>query len=138
MNSSSSSEEREIVIVLRFKHIILIVSTIIFVICLWFLIRSFFSPSFHIEEGVSKVYKPGDLVELKGKLVAGLSPVSNVPVIVEIRDPNGLIVWIDQLVTQADGSFIIKFRLRPDASKGVYKVYVSCSVAKTNFEFKVE
>jgi len=129
--------EREIVIVLEWRHIVGICVGAVLLGVLAFYLRGYFSPRFEVSVGEG-VFKPGSVVRFSGVLRSGFSPIGNMPVAVEVRDPGGNVVWVDQVVTGGDGSFGVVFRLRSDAVRGVYTVYVSCRVVKTKFTFRVE
>ncbi|OYT28087.1 MAG: hypothetical protein B6U95_04850 [Thermofilum sp. ex4484_82] len=64
-------------------------------------------------------------------------PIIEEWVIVDVRDPNGNIVWVDQLKTDDNGCIHLHFGLKPDALKGKYIIYASCKLAKTSKEFYV-
>lgn len=69
-------------------------------------------------------YNRGDLVNISGSI----TPASGgVDVGIEVIGPGGGTVWIDTVQTNAGGSFDSQFRLDPDASFGVYRVYATPS-----------
>lgn len=70
-------------------------------------------------------------------LVAGGNPIVNEWVIVEVRDPEGRIVWVDQQRTNKEGCIVVHFGLLPSALEGKYTLYVSSKIAKVSKEFIV-
>ncbi len=76
-------------------------------------------------------YSPGDLVRIS---------VSYTPFMVvslEVRDPYGNLMFVDEGRTGVDGVAVFTFRLGEEWPEGVYKVYAASGGAKAVSEFKV-
>ena len=78
------------------------------------------------------VYTPGSVVTIRGTAPAGQSCA------IQVKDPVGATVWLDQKTAGSDGSFTSSFRLKKDARTGTYKVYVSCAAGKASTTFRVK
>ncbi len=136
MSKAESEEVKEIVIVIKWSHIAIACILIVALAALSGHIKEFFSPKFQISTSRT-VYRPGSIVEFKGVLKVGFEPVRNMPIAVEVRDPRGNIVWVDQATTDENGCFVIRFKLSSKAMHGVYTIYVSCKVARAKYTFEV-
>ena len=76
-------------------------------------------------------YHPGDRVVVRGTAQPGSL------VAIQVTDPQGLTVWVDQQKASSDGKFTSSFRLKSDARLGTYTVYASASEGKATASFKV-
>ena len=77
------------------------------------------------------VYKPGEKVVIRGKLAT-----SSGWIVVEVRGPNGELVYINQTSTSS-GIFSFSFRLPKRAKPGNYTVYAAMGEKRATAEFKV-
>ena len=77
------------------------------------------------------VYTPGSVVTIRGTAPAGQSCA------IQVKDPVGATVWVDQKTAGSDGSFTSSFRLKRDARTGTYSVYVSCAAGRASATFRV-
>ena len=69
-------------------------------------------------------YGPGDLIEIHGQ-------VQNSPnqlVAVEVKDPNGNTIMIRTVNTDANGNFVLKFKLPSTAKSGSYDVIANAKI----------
>jgi len=82
-------------------------------------------------------YSPGDLVAITGVLTGGGSPMVGADLAIEVKGPNSIVVWIDQVKTGQDGRYVSSFRLSVRAPAGEYDVYVSSSVILGMASFSV-
>ncbi|RLE71753.1 MAG: hypothetical protein DRJ37_04320 [Thermoprotei archaeon] len=76
-------------------------------------------------------YYAGDVVTIYGTAPA------DTQVAIQVKDPAGTTVWVDQKTAGSDGKFTSKFRLKSDAKLGIYKVTASSNVGKATTTFKV-
>jgi len=80
-------------------------------------------------------YVRGEVVTISGSI----SPTTpNVGVGIEVKDPNGVVVWIDSVKTDSSSKFSSSFTLRNDATLGTYIVYASYSGIVATCTFSVQ
>jgi len=76
-------------------------------------------------------YLRGEVVTISGTAAAGEY------VGIQVKDPNGVTVWIDSPKAGSDGSFTSSFRLKTDAAYGTYTVYATPPTPPRTITFKV-
>jgi len=69
-------------------------------------------------------YSPGDLIELKGKVEG--SP--NKLVAVEVKDPDGRSIVVRTVQTDADGNFVLKFKVPSSIKAGKLDIIANAKV----------
>jgi len=80
-------------------------------------------------------YVRGEVVTISGSI----SPTTpNAGVGIEVRDPNGVVVWIDSVITDSSSKFSSSFTLRNDTTLGTYIVYASYSGIVATCTFSVQ
>ncbi|MGC8935033.1 MAG: hypothetical protein ACP5LN_07755, partial [Thermoproteota archaeon] len=80
-------------------------------------------------------YVRGEVVTISGSI----SPTTpNVDVGIEVKDPNGVVVWIDSVKTDSSSKFSSSFTLRNDTTLGTYIVYASYSGIVATCTFSVQ
>jgi hypothetical protein len=80
-------------------------------------------------------YVRGEVVTISGSI----SPTTpNAGVGIEVRDPNGVVVWIDSVITDSSSKFSSSFTLRNDTTLGTYIVYASYSGIVATCTFLVQ
>ncbi|MEM3715034.1 MAG: hypothetical protein QXF82_08815 [Nitrososphaeria archaeon] len=76
-------------------------------------------------------YRPGEEVSLTVRIssciLGGLVkiPAGGVEVAIELRNPNGDVVFVDQGTTSTDGTIEFRFRI-PETVAGDYVFYLAC------------
>ncbi|RLE71750.1 MAG: hypothetical protein DRJ37_04305 [Thermoprotei archaeon] len=154
------SKENVVVIEITAKTLVMILATALVLGFLSYYFLSFFSPpSPELKIGDINVKPLSGKASLKGNitnqgnvsgevyasyeinstvcLVVGEKPVVGEWIIVEVRDPEGHVVWVDQRKTGKNGCIPVYFGLKPDAVKGKYMLYASCRTAKASEAFMV-
>jgi len=80
-------------------------------------------------------YVRGEVVTISGSI----SPTTpNAGVGIEVKDPNGVVVWIDSVITDSSSKFSSSFTLRNDTALGTYTVYASYSGIVATCTFSVQ
>ena len=80
-------------------------------------------------------YVRGEVVTISGSI----SPTTpNAGVGIEVKDPNGVVVWIDSVKTDSSSKFSSSFTLRNDTTLGTYTVYASYSGIVATCTFSVQ
>jgi len=79
---------------------------------------------------------PNNTVVISGRLVEGFNPVSKKYVAIEVRDQNGVTVWIDAVKTSDNGYFKSVFILNAEA-KGKFDVYANTDIVSERTSFQV-
>lgn len=77
-------------------------------------------------------YSPGDMVDISG---TGAAPGAQVAL--EVEEPGGGDVFVDQVTADASGDFSDSFSLSSSAGAGTYSVYASTTTQKASASFSV-
>ncbi len=141
--NSDSGEEREIVITITLKSLIifLVISSLIVYGLFTYWNTYLSNPKFeNVPSGFTvwvttdrPVYGVDELVAISGRL-----DKSEVLVQIGVKDSRGNVVWIDQALTDKDGNFKSVFRLSKDSPSGKYTVYATYGKSQARTVFNVE
>jgi len=124
-----------IVIELGVKELVLVAAAIVAIAAGYWFTESL-RPNVTVTLDKSE-YFAGEVVTIRGVLSGGGSTVGGVDAGIEVRGPASDLIWIDQVMTGSDGSYLSCFRLRDDAQPGEYTVYVSTFIARGTATFRV-
>jgi hypothetical protein len=75
-------------------------------------------------------FTPGETVELKGKVNAGLE---GQPVAIEIKDADGNVILIRTVTSDENGNFVLKFKVPNDAKAGEFDIVTSVELDGQSF-----
>lgn len=147
---SSSPGEREIVIELTLKRLIILILLAIPVVILILvgleLVNAYYGPrslmiDFTLERGT---VRPGDeavvSVRVSSSMLGGLVkiPAGRVDVAIELRNPGGDVFYVDQGRTNMDGNLEFRFRIPEDSPAGEYVFHLACKGGSSVGRLRVE
>ncbi|MBO3809846.1 MAG: hypothetical protein FGF50_09685 [Candidatus Brockarchaeota archaeon] len=146
---SSSPEEHEIVIELTLKRLIILILLAIPVLILVFvgleLVSAYYGQrsliiDFTLER---ETLRPGDEAVVSVRVSSGVLgslikiPAGSVDVAIELRNPGGDVVFVDQGTTNTDGTLEFRFRI-PEAVAGEYVFYLACEGGSNSGRLSVQ
>ncbi|MEM1558454.1 MAG: MG2 domain-containing protein [Thermoproteota archaeon] len=149
-SASASEEEHEIVIELTLRKLVILILLIIPVILLVYigaeLMSAYYGPrnlitDFSLDK---ESYKPSDWVTVSVSVSSGSlgglikMPARKVVIGIEVRNPKGNVIYINQGETDFTGSLKFQFRIPREAEIGEYTVYVACSGSSQSRKLRVE
>lgn len=82
-------------------------------------------------------YAPEELVTIQGKVLLDGDPLSEATVGIQVNDSRGNPIYVNQVLSGADGGFSDSFRLKKDAPTGEYQGWAACQGATVPFNFLV-
>jgi len=83
--------------------------------------------TFDIDE---KSFVPGEIVELTGSVDSSLA---GQPVAIEVKDSGGSVILIRTVTPDADGNFVLKFKIPTTAKAGEFEIITNVEVAGEAF-----
>jgi uncharacterized protein YfaS (alpha-2-macroglobulin family) len=148
--ASPSPGEREIVIELTPKRLFILILLAIPLVLIAYvgfeLFSAYYGPrSLSIEFSLDReTYRPGDEVTVRVSVGTGVLgrliriPAAGVAVAIEVRNPGGDVVYVDQGETNAAGSLEFRFKILREAGAGEYSIYLACTGGSRSGGFRVE
>jgi len=148
--ASPNPGEREIVIELTPKRLFILILLAIPLVLIAYvgfeLFSAYYGPrSLSIEFSLDReTYRPGDEVTVRVSVGTGVLgrliriPAAGVAVAIEVRNPGGDVVYVDQGETNAAGSLEFRFKILREAGAGEYSIYLACTGGSRSGGFRVE
>lgn len=147
---SSSPEEREIVIELTLKRLIMLILLAIPVVLLilvgFELVKAYYgSRNLVVDFTMGK-----EAIRLGGEAVVSVRvssgvlgslikiPAGSVDVAIEVRNPGGDVFYVDQGTTNMDGTVEFRFRIPEESATGEYVFYLACKGGSASGRLRVE
>lgn len=147
---SSSPEEREIVIELTLKRLVILILLAIPVALLilvgFELVNAYYGPrSLVIDFSLEKeVVRPGGEAVVSVRVSSGVLgslikiPAGSVDVAIEVRNPGGDVFYVDQGRTSMDGTLEFRFRIPEESAIGEYVFYLACEGGSNSGRLSVQ
>ena len=146
---SSRPEENEIVIELTLRRLVILALLVVPIALIAYigfeLMQAFYGPrSLIIDFTLDReTYKPGGEAVVRVRVSSGVLgslikiPAGGVDVAIELRNPDGDVVYVDQGRTSTDGALEFRFRIPPEAA-GNYVFYLACKGGSNTGRLRVE
>jgi len=80
-------------------------------------------------------YAPEELVTIQGKVLLDGDSLSEATVGIQVNDSRGNPIYVNQVLSGADGGFSDSFRLKKDAPTGEYQGWAACQGATVPSNF---
>jgi len=148
--ASPSPGEREIVIELTLRRLVILILLAIPILIVAYvgleLFSAYYGPrSLSIDFSLDReTYSPGDEVTVRVCVGTGVLgrlirfPAGGVAVAIEVRNPGGDVVYVDQGETDAAGNLEFRFKILREAGAGEYSIYLACTGGSGSGRFRVE